>query len=197
MIKLFGSLYLCSVSWETPPSPSPDLGAVPLFQAWERWKQAVTRERRAGELLNTTKMRLSRKMWGRGQQDRGVAFIIWIEGNSFGSNFKYWRAECQWKKMPRCPQAGHVFVTTLSGMNAFEDKQKGYSRRMCETNHQPGDFNKLRWKRVLILLQVINTYNCGVLSTSEIPVNLWCWVLLHCISYISDPKSLFSNSHVA
>lgn len=49
VIKLFESPYLCSVSWETPPSPSPDLGAVPLSQAWEPCKKAVTREWRAGE----------------------------------------------------------------------------------------------------------------------------------------------------
>lgn len=49
VIKLFESPYLCSVSWETPPSPSPELGAVPLFQAWEHCKKAVTRDWTAGE----------------------------------------------------------------------------------------------------------------------------------------------------
>lgn len=49
VIKLFESQYLYSVSWETHASPSPELGAVPLSQAWEQWKKAVTREWTAGE----------------------------------------------------------------------------------------------------------------------------------------------------
>lgn len=61
-------------------------------------------------------------MWGRGQQDSGVAFIIWID-TVLVQTLSTEELSANEKKCQDAHEQG-MFLRTLSAMDAFEDKQK-------------------------------------------------------------------------